>query len=749
MSNMEGTVPAPGAGFTSNEEYLASYVDMIYLRAVVGGMISFSEQTSFQDLLGSKQRSSDYNDYGVNTRAEFMEKLRDLKKHLLEAQKNFKSRLENSDTSKFYLERIGREYQLSRQEIDILAASYATTNTSRFERLGRTNGFNSCRCDEVHDMLVMLGHTPAARLKLKPFFGPGSRLVLSGLINLCGCATTENDFLRQDIELSRRVCAQIQGVTEPNDAILSFAQLIRPDITLDRVVYDEGKKKTMLNLIKNHRHFAEQRKHWNLDTLIGYGFGTTLLFGGSPGTGKTLMAQALANECNLQLMRVSVPNLFKRGNTEGNFQTVMQEASLQEDVLLFFDEADELFSDRNMNGLMPMILKEFERFSGVCILATNRKQLLDEAMDRRILYKADFETPNAEARKLIWKQHLPAELPLADDVDIDELARKFTFSGGYIKNAVILACHRLAANMSMSEKPMIHQKDLLDAAQTQRTSQLERLTERVVPNTKLEDVILDPEQKHAVESIIAEYRNRDTVFGKWGFANIAPYGRGTIALLYGPSGSGKTLTANAIAHELGLNLVNVSANHIVSSYVGESARRIHELFERAKEEEAVILFDECESLFSARSTENGHNAAVNRDNNQQITVLLREIENFDGIVLLTSNHIIGDNMDKAFARRIRHHIHFEAPDKALRTAIWKKHFPAEAPLAANVDFEKLADEFEFSGGTIKQIALKAAFEAANSNSEITQELLRELCEFELGNNMVGFKKKTKPIGLGQ
>jgi len=66
-----------------------------------------------------------------------------------------------------------------------------------------------------------------------------------------------------------------------------------------------------------------------------------------------------------------------------------------------------------------------------------------------------------------------------------------------------------------------------------------------------------------------------------------------------------------------------------------------------------------------------------------------------------------------------------------------------------VDFEKLADEFEFSGGTIKQIALKAAFEAANSNSEITQELLRELCEFELGNNMVGFKKKTKPIGLGQ
>jgi SpoVK/Ycf46/Vps4 family AAA+-type ATPase len=183
--------------------------------------------------------------------------------------------------------------------------------------------------------------------------------------------------------------------------------------------------------------------------------------------------------------------------------------------------------------------------------------------------------------------------------------------------------------------------------------------------------------------------------------------------------------------------------------VGESAKRIHEIFVRAKEEEAIILFDECESLFAARSAENGRNAAVNRDNNQQTTVLLREIERFNGIILLTSNHIVGDNMDKAFARRIRHHICFEAPTLELRSQIWRKHFPAQAPLADDVDFAVLAETYEFSGGAIKQIALKAAFEAASSTGVITQQMLLDLCEFEVTNNKVGYRKIAAPVGFGR
>ena len=286
----------------------------------------------------------------------------------------------------------------------------------------------------------------------------------------------------------------------------------------------------------------------------------------------------------------------------------------------------------------------------------------------------------------------------------------------------------------------------MDAAQTQRTSQLERLTERVVPSTKLENVILTDEQKEAIDDIIFEVRNKTKVFNDFGFKEIVPYGKATIALFHGPSGSGKTMAAEAICHELGLNLLNVSPNHLISKFVGESSRNIAELFKKAQAEEAALLFDECEGLFASRS-EGSVNPGVERDNNQQTATLLRAIERFDGLVILTSNHVVGNNMDSAFARRIRHHVAFTAPDQALRAEIWRKHFPAAAPLDKDLDFNALAGEYEFSGGTIKQIALKAAFRAVKTGGVITEKILRELCEFELGNNMVGFRKKTGQIGF--
>lgn len=739
------TISCEAEAIKNNVEYIRQYTDLLYLRGVVGGMISFAEQTAFQDILGSNERRSrDYDDYGVNNRSEFITKLKNLKETFVKKEKAFLAALEISETSKFPMEVMAKNFGFSRTETDIIMMAFAITTSSRFERLGRASGFNSSRCDEVHDFLVMLAHTPAARLKLKPHFGPGSAIVQNDFISLSGRADSENDFLRQDIEIGRRMVAQIQGVAEPDDSILAFSKLITPTEDLDLVVYPEDKKQELLNLIRNRKEFHKNRIDWGLDKLVNYGFGSTILMSGQPGTGKTLMVHAVAKTLGMKLLQVNVPALFHEGNADDNFRLVMREGSLQEDTICFFDEADEFFEDRRCNGMMPTILREFEKFSGVCILATNMKQVLDEALDRRILLKLDFELPDSTARKAIWDKHLPKTLPLADDINTTELAMKFAFSGGYIKNAVILACQRLA----LGKGKKITQQDLLDAAQTQRTSQLERLTERVVPSTKIENVILNDEQKSAIEDIIFEFRNKSKIFNDFGFKEIVPYGKATIALFHGPSGSGKTMAAEAICHELGLNLLNVSPNHLVSKFVGESSRNIAELFKKAQAEEAALLFDECESMFASRS-DGSHNPGVERDNNQQIATLLRAIERFDGLVILTSNHVVGSNMDSAFARRIRHHVAFTAPDETLRAEIWKKHFPASAPLEENIDFKVLAEEYEFSGGTIKQIALKAAFKAAKENSFITEKIIRELCEFECGNNLVGYRKKTAPMGFGK
>ena len=728
----------------NNSEYLRLYTDLLYQRSVIGGMIAFAEQTTHVDFLGANdRRSRDYDEYGVNNRAEFISKLKTLKENFAAAEKKFLAALAISDSSKFPMEVIAKNFGLSRIEIDIIMLAFAVTTSSRFERLGRTSGFNSSRCDEVHDFLVMLAHSPAARLKLKPHFGPGADIVQNNFISLCGRAESENDFLRQDIEISRRLVAQIQNISEPDDSILAFSQLLTPNEDLDLVVFPEEKKQELINLIRNRKEFQKNRIKWGLDQLVSYGFGCAILLSGQPGTGKTLMCHAAAKALNMKLLQINVPELFRKGNPDDNFRLVMREGSLQDDTILFFDEADELFEDRRCNGMMPTILREFEKFSGVCILATNMKQVLDEALDRRILLKLDFDLPDSSARKAIWEKHLPKTLPLADDINTEELAMKFSFSGGYIKNAVILACQRLA----LGKGKKITQQDLIDAAQTQRTSQLERLTERVVPSTKMENVILNDEQKTAIEDIIFEFRNKSRIFNDFGFKEIIPYGKATIALFHGPSGSGKTMAAEAICHELGLNLLNVSPSHLVSKFVGESSRNISELFKKAQAEEAAILFDECEGLFASRS-DGSHNPGVERDNNQQTATLLRAIERFDGLVILTSNHVVGSNMDSAFARRIRHHVAFSAPDDKLRAEIWLKHFPASAPLDKNINFKALAEEYEFSGGTIKQIALKAAFRAVKEDSLITEDIIRELCEFECGHNMVGYRKKTAPMGFG-
>lgn len=729
----------------NNSAYIRDYTDLLYLRAVVGGMISYAEQTAFQDILGANdRRSRDYDEYGVNNRSEFLAKLKNLKEKFTKKEKAFLTSLEVSDTSKFPMEIMAKNFGFSRTEIDIIMLAFAITTTSRFERLGRTSGFNSSRCDEVHDFLIMLAHTSSARLKLKPYFGPGASIVQNDFISLSGRADSENDFLRQDIEIGRRMVAQIQGVAEPDDSILAFSKLIMPTEDLDLVVYPEDKKHELLNLIRNRKEFHKNRIDWGLDKLVNYGFGTTVLMSGQPGTGKTLMVHAVAKTLGMKLLQVNVPALFQEGNADDNFRLVMREGSLQQDTIIFFDEADEFFEDRRCNSMMPTILREFERFAGVCILATNMKQVLDEALDRRILLKMDFDLPDSTARKAIWDKHLPKTLPLADDINTTELAMKFAFSGGYIKNAVVLACQRLA----LGKGKKITQQDLLDAAQTQRTSQLERLTERVVPSTKLENVVLNDVQRVAIEDIIFEFRNKSKIFNDFGFKDIVPYGKATIALFHGPSGSGKTMAAEAICHELGLNLLNVSPNHLISKFVGESSRNIAELFKKAQAEEAALLFDECESIFAGRS-DGTHNPGVERDNNQQTATLLRAIERFDGLVILTSNHVVGNNMDSAFARRIRHHVAFTAPDNKLRVEIWKKHFPESAPLDKNIDFKNLAEEYEFSGGTIKQIALKAAFKAVREGSLITEDIIRELCEFECGNNLVGYCKKVAPMGFGK
>jgi hypothetical protein len=176
--------------------------------------------------------------------------------------------------------------------------------------------------------------------------------------------------------------------------------------------------------------------------------GLVCLFHGPPGTGKTLAARALAGELGLEVLRVDLSQVVNKyiGETEKHLAQVFAEADAAGDVL-FFDEADALFGrrsevkdahDRYANIETSFLLQRLESYRGLCVLATNLRDNLDEAFTRRIHLVVEFRAPDAAERVEIWRRHVRVER-LASDVDLPELGRRFALAGGDIRNAAMTA----------------------------------------------------------------------------------------------------------------------------------------------------------------------------------------------------------------------------------------------------------------------------------------------------------------------
>jgi len=197
-------------------------------------------------------------------------------------------------------------------------------------------------------------------------------------------------------------------------------------------------------------------RDWGLGEVMPYGRAVTLLFSGPPGVGKTACAEALAHELERPILVADysqIQNCFV-GQTEKNIVKMFRAARAHEAVL-FWDEADAMFYDREMAARswevrdVNVLLQELERFDGVCILATNRKVSLDKALERRISLKVEFDRPDREMRWEIWQRLIPPKMPLSDDVDLDKLSA-FDLTGGEIKNVVLNA-----ARLSLTRGPRV------------------------------------------------------------------------------------------------------------------------------------------------------------------------------------------------------------------------------------------------------------------------------------------------------
>jgi SpoVK/Ycf46/Vps4 family AAA+-type ATPase len=247
------------------------------------------------------------------------------------------------------------------------------------------------------------------------------------------------------------------------------------------------------------------------------------------------------------------------------------------------------------------------------------------------------------------------------------------------------------------------------------------LAEIVVPRRTFEDVILPARTREALADALVQIEKRDLIFDSWGLGERHETGLGLAFHFAGPPGTGKTICAEAVAKFLGRPLLKVRYSEIESAWAGETGKNVVAVFREARAANAVLFFDEADSIASRRFSGTSH--GFEREANQTVNILLEELESCQGVVIFATN--LASNFDPAFERRIRSHVLFELPDTADREKIWRAQIhPRKTPIASDVDFSELARTYPASGGDIRNAVLNAAQRAAAEPGDDSRKAIR-------------------------
>jgi hypothetical protein len=318
-------------------------------------------------------------------------------------------------------------------------------------------------------------------------------------------------------------------------------------------------------------------------------------------------------------------------------------------------------------------------------------------------FRVNLGLPGYSERQRLWEGQLG---PIALELDLEGLSSRFRLNTGQIVAAIATA--RNFAAWRGENVPTL--ADLEAACRHHSSQRLSSLARKITPCYGWEDIVLPTDQFSMLREIYEQVKHRSLVYEKWGFDNKIALGKGLIVVFAGPSGTGKTMSAEIIAGELRMDLYKIDLSNVVSKYIGETEKNLERIFTEAGESNAILFFDEADSIFGKRSEVKD---AHDRYANIETGYLLQKMEEYDGIVVLATN--LRKNLDDAFVRRMHFIIEFPFPEEEDRFEIWRRVFPAQVPLAENVDLRFMARQFKIAGGNIKNIALTAAFLAAGEN----------------------------------
>jgi hypothetical protein len=395
-----------------------------------------------------------------------------------------------------------QEHTLNQFECNavLLLLMYAFSLSFRdlFRKCGFTGG--DTNTIEVRTLLQICCSDLESQVNNLSSFSMDSTLIRDGIITFVGQRNSLMAIMDEDVRLSERVCNILLGKSFQYHPIVKHIRRERSLVRLEQVILPQGLKKNIVSRIENFYNSQQSESASDLENFYGYGSGLAILLRGASGTGKTMLARALANHFNRELFLISDDDFVDvPGGINKNIDRVF-DAAAQSEAMVFIDEIDDLLEENPRFN--RVLLTEMEKARCVILIATNKVNELDPALERRLSIRASFDMPDASTRLLLWNVLKPDHIQLSEDVDLEALAEKYTFSGGLIKNCWIDAVNA-AVIESEEGKPVVTQQHLFNAIDLQSVKLTDEsdICETYPAVHEIEDLALPPEQKNSLSNL--------------------------------------------------------------------------------------------------------------------------------------------------------------------------------------------------------------------------------------------------------
>jgi hypothetical protein len=429
---------------------------------------------------------------------------------------------------------------------------------------------------------------------------------------------------------------------------------------------------------------------------------------------KQLVAMRAAAELNLNIFRLPAGRLPPHAPELESLARLWERESQLTPLVLYLD-ANEL--DPGATEQAGVLGRFLARSHGLFWLDTPQVRT---DLGRNMLV-VNVARPTAVEQRQAWATSLGKEV---FDPSPTKLSGQFNLN---------LSTIQQVAQTALSQAAGSHQEldsEVWDICLARTSPQLGGLAQHLESKATWDDIVLPEREFHLLRQIAGQVGQRGRVYDEWGFREKMNRGFGINALFAGESGTGKTMAAEVIANDLGLHLYRIDLSSVVSKYIGETEKNLRRLFDAADDGGAILFFDEADALFGKRSeVKDSHD----RYANIEINYLLQRMEAYRGLAVLATN--MKSALDQAFLRRLRFILNFPFPGLPERRAIWAGVFPSATP-TSGLNYDWLA-RLNLTGGSIHNVAINAAFTAAQIGEAVTMEIVLDAARAE-------FRKLERP-----